>query len=56
VPLVVAFFGWAYIFLTSRPLYIGIALVTLLSGSVVFVLWSYWQRTWPFAATAKEIQ
>lgn len=54
-PLVVAFFGWAYIFATSGLLYIAVALLILLSGGGVFLLWSYRQQTWPFAEAAKEL-
>jgi len=36
VPMVIAFFGWAYVFLTSGWLYIKIGLLTLLTGILVF--------------------
>ena len=48
VPMVIAFFGWAYIFLTSGWLYIKIGLLTLLIGVLVFFLWAKWKDTWPF--------
>jgi basic amino acid/polyamine antiporter, APA family len=48
VPIVIAFFGWAYVFLTSGWLYIKIGLLTLLTGAVVFLIWSKWKATWPF--------
>jgi APA family basic amino acid/polyamine antiporter len=48
VPIVVAFFGWAYVFLTSGWLYIKIGLLTLLTGVLVFFLWAKWKGTWPF--------
>jgi amino acid transporter len=50
VPIVVAFFGWAYVFLTSGWLYIKIGLLTLLTGVVVFFVWAKWKGTWPFHA------
>jgi amino acid transporter len=49
VPLVIAFFGWAYIFLTSGLFYIEIGLATLLTGFGVFFVWSKWKATWPFS-------
>jgi amino acid transporter len=51
IPIFIAFFGWAYIFLTSGWLYIKIGLLTLLTGVVVFFLWSKWKATWPFEAS-----
>jgi basic amino acid/polyamine antiporter, APA family len=48
VPMVIAFFGWAYIFLTSGWLYIKIGLLTLLTGVLVFFVWAKWKATWPF--------
>jgi amino acid transporter len=39
VPSVVAFAGWAYIFITSGPMYIGFGLLTVACGIVVF-LWT----------------
>jgi len=49
VPLVTAFFGWGFIFLTSGRLYIEIGLLTLLTGIVVFFVWAKWTATWPFS-------
>src|SRR5580704_8602023 len=48
VPIVIAFFGWAYVFLTSGWLYIEIGLLTLLTGVLVFFVWAKWKTTWPF--------
>jgi len=48
IPIFIAFFGWAYVFLTSGWLYIEIGLLTLLTGVVVFFIWSKWKSTWPF--------
>ncbi len=53
LPIVIAFFGWAYIFLTSGWLYIKIGLATLLTGFIVFMVWSYMQSSWPFAPGEK---
>jgi APA family basic amino acid/polyamine antiporter len=48
VPIVIAFLGWAYVFLTSGWLYIKIGLLTLLTGVLVFFIWAKWKATWPF--------
>jgi amino acid transporter len=48
VPIVIAFFGWAYIFLTSGWLYVEIGVLTLLTGVGVFFVWAKWKATWPF--------
>jgi len=48
VPMVIAFFGWAYVFLTSGWRYIMIGLLTLLTGVLVFFIWAKWKNTWPF--------
>jgi APA family basic amino acid/polyamine antiporter len=39
VPAIVALAGWSYIFLTAKPLYIGIALGVTLAGLLVGALW-----------------
>jgi basic amino acid/polyamine antiporter, APA family len=51
VPLIIALFGWAYIFLTSGWLYIEIGLLTLLTGVLVFFVWAKWKATWPFSSS-----
>ena len=43
VPIVIAFFGWAYVFLASGWLYIKIGLLTLLTGALVFFIWAKWK-------------
>src|SRR6202167_402294 len=48
LPMVIAFFGWAYVFLTSGWRYIMIGLLTLLTGVLVFFIWAKWKNTWPF--------
>jgi basic amino acid/polyamine antiporter, APA family len=48
LPVIIAFLGWAYIFLTSGWLYIKIGLLTLLVGALVFVIWAKSKSAWPF--------
>jgi basic amino acid/polyamine antiporter, APA family len=52
VPLVIAFFGWAFVFLTSGWLYITTGLLTLLVGVLAFLVWARWTTTWPFGPAA----
>jgi basic amino acid/polyamine antiporter, APA family len=47
LPIVIAFFGWVYVFVTSGWLYIKIGLLTLLTGVLVFFIWAKWKATWP---------
>ena len=49
VPAVIAFLGWAYVFLTSGWAYIAVGLATLVAGVVAFLLRARVSATWPFA-------
>ena len=49
LPMVIAFLGWIYVFLTSGWLYIEVGVLTLLTGVVVFFVWAKHKATWPFA-------
>jgi amino acid transporter len=49
LPAVVAFVGWAYVFLTSGWAYIAVGLATLAAGVVAFLLRARSTTTWPFA-------
>ena len=52
VPAIVAFVGWAYVFLTSGWAYIAVGLATLGAGVVAFLLRARVSATWPFAPPA----
>jgi amino acid transporter len=52
VPAIVAFVGWAYVFLTSGWVYIAVGLATLGAGVVAFLLRARVSATWPFAPPA----
>jgi amino acid transporter len=54
VPMIIAFLGWGYVFLTSGWLYIKIGLLTLLAGVLVFFVWAKWKGTWPFKSSQKH--
>jgi len=51
---VIAFVGWAYVFLTSGWAYIAVGLATLLAGVVAFLLRARVSGTWPFAPAAQS--
>jgi hypothetical protein len=53
VPAIIAFVGWAYVFLTSGWAYIAVGLATLAAGVVAFLLRAKVSATWPFAAAAR---
>lgn len=48
LPVIIAFCGWGYIFLTAGWLYIKIGLLTLLIGALVFFIWAKSKSAWPF--------
>jgi APA family basic amino acid/polyamine antiporter len=52
LPSVVAFLGWAYIFLTSGAFYVAVGLLTLMAGLATFLVWAHIGGRWPFRATA----
>jgi basic amino acid/polyamine antiporter, APA family len=52
VPAIVAFLGWAYVFLTSGWAAIAVGLATLGAGVVAFLLRAHVSATWPFAPPA----
>ncbi|BCS34434.1 amino acid permease [Luteitalea sp. TBR-22] len=49
VPLVVALFGWIFLFATTDPFVILFGLGLLAAGGVAFLIWSKQTRRWPFA-------
>jgi len=52
LPAVIAFLGWAYIFLTSGWAYVAVGVATLLAGVGAYLLRAYLGKLWPFAPTA----
>jgi amino acid transporter len=48
LPCGLALIGWLYMYVTARPLYIGLGLGTLLAGACAFVCWSRITGGWPF--------
>jgi exo-1,4-beta-D-glucosaminidase len=52
VPAIIAFVGWAYIFVTSGWGYVAVGLLTLAAGVGAFLLKARLERTWPFLAAS----
>jgi len=52
VPGIIAFIGWAYIFVTSGWTYVAVGLLTLLAGIGAFLLKARLERMWPFKPAA----
>jgi exo-1,4-beta-D-glucosaminidase len=52
LPAIVAFVGWAYIFVTSGWAYVVVGLLTLAAGVVAFLIKARAERSWPFATAA----
>lgn len=49
VPLVLALFGWIFLFATTDPFVILFGLALLAAGFVAFLVWSRQSKRWPFA-------
>ena len=54
LPAVLAFLGWAYVFLTSGWGYIAVGMATLLAGIGAFFIRARLSSTWPFAPVAER--
>jgi amino acid transporter len=52
VPCAVALVGWLYMYISAGAMFIALGLGTLLVGGLVFVLWTWWTRQWPFGDAA----
>jgi amino acid transporter len=52
LPCLLALVGWLYLYCSAGWMYIGLGLVTLLAGVLVFVLWSWRTGQWPFGVAA----
>jgi amino acid transporter len=48
LPCGLALVGWLFMYVTARPLFIGLGLGTLLAGTGVFLLWAWQTGGWPF--------
>jgi amino acid transporter len=54
LPSLIALAGWVFIYLESGRWTILISLAWLVAGMAAFVIWAYFERTWPFGE--KEIR
>jgi hypothetical protein len=54
LPAVNAFFGWAFVFTTSGWGYVGVGILTLAVGVVVFLIRAKLSETWPFRTVTAE--
>ena len=52
LPALLAFIGWMFIFVTTDVRVIGFGLALLALGVASFFVWSWRQRSWPFADVA----
>ena len=52
VPCGVALVGWLYMYIWAGPAFIAFGLATLAVGVLVFLLWTWRTRQWPFPAAA----
>jgi amino acid transporter len=52
LPCALALAGWLFMYVTADPFFIWLGLATLVAGGVVFVVWTRWTHSWPFASTA----
>jgi len=50
LPALLAFVGWMYLLLTTDRVLLGYGMAVLFAGSLVFLVWSWLARSWPFAA------
>ena len=53
LPAFIALVGWIYLFVTNEPIVIGIGLATIAVGAGAFLLWSWRNKTWPFALSVE---
>jgi amino acid transporter len=54
LPLLLALFGWLFLFATTDPLVILFGLALLAAGGVAFLVWSRSTRHWPFEGEQRQ--
>jgi amino acid transporter len=48
LPCLLALAGWLFVYATTKPLLIWFSLATLAAGVVLFLVWAWGRREWPF--------
>lgn len=48
LPSIIALIGWVYIFVASGPLAIELAAGWTFLGVVAYLIWAYYEKSWPF--------
>ncbi len=48
VPCGLALAGWLYLYVSAGRPFIALGLATLLVGGLVFLMWTWLTRQWPF--------
>ena len=54
IPSIIAFFGFSFIFISSGAAAIGIGLLWLLVGAIVFLVWAKKNHEWPFIRSEED--
>ena len=53
IPCGLALVGWLYMYVSAGPWFIAFGLATLFVGALVFLLWTWRTRQWPFGDAAE---
>ncbi|MFM7603986.1 MAG: APC family permease [Prosthecobacter sp.] len=54
LPALLALVGWMYLLFTTDKSLLAVGGLTLVTGGMVFLFWSWRTKTWPFAAPARQ--
>jgi amino acid transporter len=54
LPCLLALVGWTFMYVTAKPIFIGLGLGTLMLGVVAFLIWARLKGSWPFGNEAQE--
>jgi amino acid transporter len=54
LPALLALVGWMYLLFTTDKSLLAVGGLTLVTGGMVFLFWSWRTKTWPFAALERQ--
>jgi amino acid transporter len=54
LPCLLALVGWTFMYVTAKPIFIGLGLGTLLLGVIAFLIWAGFRKSWPFGDEKDE--